>query len=198
LPEKKTLSTYAKNNMLQKIVLPFIFIFLLSGFNSFQECLYKNEKVIIYMKKGGIRMNFLFENFEEEEQLKVEYVFFKAPKVGIGTEEITTNKEVIKRYEKKYKQQILKHHINQPDKVVTANDIKMVNQIDKGKMHFYYYIAQVSGMESVKKAGNNKRINDPMWHFVGSKKFLVDIKINDELVLSKQFDLDNKKAWSND
>ncbi len=80
-----------------------ILLVILSGFNSINNVLFESEKVILYMNNGGIRMNFLFDNFKEDESMKIDYAIYTEPKVLIGTETSTKNKELLKLYRNKYK-----------------------------------------------------------------------------------------------
>jgi len=183
---------YAQNKMKKKIVIPFIILFFFSSFQSPQDILFQNNKVIIYMKNDGLRTKFLFENFEKGELMDVKYVVYKDSKKFIGKESITPNKELIKSYEKKYKKIIIEQNKDANDIDSNEDNIKIVNEIKHGKLYFYYYTSHISGSQSVRNSENNERKVDRSWQFVGIKKFILDVFINEELVSSKAFDLEQK------
>lgn len=178
--------------MKRKIVIPFIILFFFSSFQSPQDILFQNNKVIIYMKNDGLRTKFLFEKFEKGELMDVKYVVYKDSKKFIGKESITPNKELIKSYEKKYKKIILEQNKDVTDIDSNEDNIKIVNEIKHGKLYFYYYTSHISGSQSVRNSENNERKVDRSWQFVGIKKFILDVFINEELVSSKVFDLEKK------
>ena len=173
--------------MSYKLVIPILF-FLLVGFDTKKEVLFKNEKVIIYMVNGGLRLNYLVENFDEEETLNIDYIFYTDTKEFLGTESITSNQVLISELKEKYKQ-IAKLKSKQ-DVEIDKNKYKVVIETKMDKMYFYYYNVLVCGNISFKNLNSSNNINDSMWHFVGANKFIVDIKINDKQVLSKKFDLE--------
>lgn len=178
--------------MKRKIVIPIIILFFFSSFQSPKDILFKNNKVVIYWESEGLRTKFLFENFEKGERMDVKYVVYKDSKKFIGKESITTNKKLIKSYEKKYKRIILEQNKDVPDIDSNEDCIKIVNEIKHGKLYFYYYTCHTSGAQSVVSTENNERKVDYLWQFVGLKKFIFDVLINDELVSSKSFDLEKK------
>lgn len=168
-----------------------LFFVIISGFNSINNVLFESEKVILYMNKGGIRMNFLFDNFKEDESMKIDYAIYTEPKVLIGTETSTKNKELLKQYRNKYKTIALNGNKNKHDISYSEDKFKIVEQDRNGKLYFYYYLAKIHGSKDVQKTSFAKNIYDPSWHYIGANKFLIDIKINHKLVMSKIVDLED-------
>lgn len=59
-------------------------------------------------------------------------------------------------------------------------------------MYFYYYHSKIIGRKSVVNLANNSKHKGSSWLYVGTKKNLVEIIINEKTVLLKKFDFENK------
>ena len=79
------------------------FFLIFSSFDGADFVLFKNDKIILTSKKGGVNMTVLFNQFDKQERLKVAYYVFTESKKLIGTEEVTNNKNLISNYIAKYK-----------------------------------------------------------------------------------------------
>lgn len=118
-------------------------------------------------------------------------IFYLNPKKYIGSENLTTNKAIINRYIEKYKLNAFKDYF----KVDFAkfekekSDFKIVYAINDNKMDFYYYHSEINGYHEVRKSGNLEKKKDSFCHYFGSDDFLVEIFSNNELLISKQFNL---------
>ena len=171
-------------------------LFLLLPFYSFNEVsstLYKSDKVIIYTKNDGIRMKFLLANFDEKEALQVSYYIFSEPKRIIGTESFTTNTELINNYIVKYKSKAHQVNSNKHDIEYDEKDFKIVHEIRNNKMYFYYYHSKNNSSITFRNSDKSKKIEDSSWSYLGINTFLMDVYINNKLVISKNFDLKDKK-----
>lgn len=171
--------------MMYKLAVPFILLISLVSFVTNRNVLYKNEKVEIYMEKGGVRIKYFVENFENVESLDIAYVFYEENKIFLGTEWLTNNEELISKYKEKYMRLAIVK--NKKNIEIDRNNYKIVEVNKNGKIHFYYHNVIVSGNHSFTNSKNRNKLNDSMWHFVGSTRFLLDIKINNKQVLSQNF-----------
>jgi hypothetical protein len=165
------------------------FFLIFSSFDDSDFVFYKNDKIILSSKRGGVNMNVLFNEFDKQERLKVAYYVFTEPKKLIGTEEITRNKELISNYIAKYKIKAHQANSKKHDIEYDEMDFKIVHEIRNNKMFFYYYHSKINSSTTFIKTDNAKNKENYSWLFIGVNDFLMDIYINDELVLSKYFGL---------
>ena len=175
-----------------KIVFALFLLLPFSSFNEVSSTLFENEKVIIYTKNDGIRMKFLLANFDEKEALQVSYYIFSEPKRIIGTESFTTNRELINNYIAKYKSKAHQVNSNKHDIEYDEKDFKIVHEIRNNKMYFYYYHSKSNSSTTLRNSDKSKTIEDSSWLYLGINAFLMDVYINEKLVLSKNFDFNDK------
>lgn len=174
------------------LIFSIVTVFLLSSFTDFKNVLFQNEKVIFYVKDGGLRMNILLENFEEGESYNFRYYIYSKPKKLVGSEEVTSNKDLIDQYISKYKYKAFKDYfkVSFAEFEKEQHAFKIVTEAKNDKMYFYYYHSEVNGgVKSCKSS--NKKIDDSSWSYIGANNFLFDVYSNDKLLMSKHFNLQN-------
>lgn len=175
-----------------KILIPFVLLFFFVSFNERITTLFKNDKVEIYSKKGGIRVKYTFENFEDREQITVKYLVFTVPKKMIGSERYTQDKSLIQTYISKYKNKALVNNKSNYDIESEEDDVKIVYEKRNNKLVFYYYISKINSKTTIIKSNDFEKLRDHSWHYHGTNKFLMDVYIDEVQVLSKHFDLNPK------
>ena len=166
----------------------FTLLFLFVSFNDKDITLYKTNKVEISSINKGIRVKYNFKNFDNNESIKVQYFLFSKEKKIIGSESFTNNKMLIQNYISKYKKKAVILHKEKNDIQLNEERFKIVYEIKNKKLFFYYYRSDITSSLSASKRGGESTT----WTYHGESKFLFDIYINNILVLSKHFDLNNQ------
>jgi len=167
-----------------------LLLFLLSSFNDNKVTFFENNKVKIYSNNNGVRIYYKFENFEERESIQVAFFLYDDAKKIIGSESFTKNKVVIEEYIAKYKRKAVDLNKGKHDIEAKSEDFKIVYENKNNRLVFYYYKTKIQGYETLSKPINYEKLRDGFWLYHGSGKYLVDIYINENQVLSKQFNLD--------
>lgn len=171
------------------------FFFLISSMISLHAqdklIFYQDDIVKLILDKGGVSKSYNYKKLKDNDSFNISYRIFKLPKVYLGSENFTSEKRLLKEYTNKYLRKAIEEKNIDSDITQSEDHFKIVTEKSKNRLRYYYYHANAISYKTIYKIPGKIYNDDDNsgWLYFGLEDFIIEIKINDKLVVFKEYHL---------